>query len=202
MPVSNYAVFITQDGLGLPTPASYINHTVADSPVLAAYLTFATQALSLLGFNSTQAAQGAAAALAFETSLANIFTPDVIFFLFLFAYLILVEIHLRLFRFVSFHLLPSDTLNLSFPPLTRTQDDLLDPATIYHKMTLAELAALAPAFNWAQYFARAGVTSPPLETVVVYTPDYLAKLSSLLQATSPETLVVCLRPVMFFEARV
>jgi endothelin-converting enzyme/putative endopeptidase len=45
-----------------------------------------------------------------------------------------------------------------------------DPEKIYHPMKKADVAALAPAFKWTQYFA--GAHAPDFQTIVVACPEF------------------------------
>ena len=66
-----------------------------------------------------------------------------------------------------------------------------DPANVYHKMTFAELQALAPAFDWAAYFsARHVAASVPIN---VAQPDFFKGFSSLLGTISTADLRTYLR---------
>jgi putative endopeptidase len=55
--------------------------------------------------------------------------------------------------------------------------DNRDPVKRYNPMTPAELAAKAPGFDWAAYFAGAGL--PPLDRVTVSQPSYAIALAKL-----------------------
>jgi len=52
-----------------------------------------------------------------------------------------------------------------------------DPANVNHKMTLDELQALTPGFNWRLYFSAIG--APPFTMVNVTQPQYLTALDGL-----------------------
>ncbi len=56
-----------------------------------------------------------------------------------------------------------------------TRVERRDPPKLYHKMTVQELQALAPAFDWSAYFTITGVAS--LTSLNVVTPDYFRALS-------------------------
>lgn len=58
---------------------------------------------------------------------------------------------------------------------------LRDPSNTDHPSTLEELARLAPSFDWAGYFARAGAPRPPIN---VTEPAFLRELERQLAATS------------------
>jgi len=57
-----------------------------------------------------------------------------------------------------------------------------DPANLYHKMTRAELAALAPALDWNAYFTAAG--APAFGDINVTWPDFFKGASDLLTQRS------------------
>jgi predicted metalloendopeptidase len=86
-------------------------------------------------------------------------------------------------------------------------DQRLDPASLYHPMSLEELSALTPSFDWSTYFAELGYGQPELidvidlafieklETILTTTPiaDLAAYMSwQLVQDHSPE----CDQPVL------
>jgi putative endopeptidase len=54
-----------------------------------------------------------------------------------------------------------------------------DPEKIYHPMKRAEMAALAPSFQWAQYFTGAG--APKFDAIVVSWPDYFKAIEQEIQ---------------------
>ena len=64
-------------------------------------------------------------------------------------------------------------------------EDRRDEEKMYHKMQLKEIQVLAPFLNWTEYFDYAfhqiNVTIGEEEPIVIYTPDYLSNLSSLIQ---------------------
>src|ERR1700686_5167096 len=55
----------------------------------------------------------------------------------------------------------------------------LDPQAIYHKMSAADLAALAPRFDWNAYFAGAG--RPSLEFLNVTAPAFFKTMNAELR---------------------
>jgi len=61
-----------------------------------------------------------------------------------------------------------------------------DPVKRYNKMKVAELAALAPGFDWATYLKACGVGGKATE-VVVSQPSYLQGLDKIIAATPLET---------------
>jgi putative endopeptidase len=60
--------------------------------------------------------------------------------------------------------------------------DLRDPNKTYHKMKVAELAALTPDFSWTSYFAAQGHSE--LQEINVSQPDFFKSLNAQLTATS------------------
>ncbi|MBS1875551.1 MAG: M13 family metallopeptidase [Acidobacteria bacterium] len=57
-----------------------------------------------------------------------------------------------------------------------------NPNNTYHKMTVAELAALAPAIDWPAFFKAAGL--PHVQTLNVGMPDFMKALNGLIESTS------------------
>ena len=57
-----------------------------------------------------------------------------------------------------------------------------EPSNIYHKMSTAELADLAPSFNWQQYFAKMG--APRFDSLNVAVPEFFEKLETLIETRS------------------
>ena len=66
--------------------------------------------------------------------------------------------------------------------LTRVQRR--DPAATDHPLPVAELRALAPAVDWAAYFRGIGLTAP-VTRLNAAEPDFLARVSALLQTKPP-----------------
>jgi len=66
-----------------------------------------------------------------------------------------------------------------------------DPANLYHKMTRAELAALAPAFDWSAFFTAAG--APAFGDINVTWPDFFKGANEALSAHSLEDWKAYLR---------
>ncbi len=69
--------------------------------------------------------------------------------------------------------------------------EMRDPAATDHKMSFADLRALAPALDWNAYFATAGI--PTTVPINVAQPKYFAALSALLATLSPADLEAYLR---------
>jgi predicted metalloendopeptidase len=71
------------------------------------------------------------------------------------------------------------------------QDELRDLASLYHPMTAAAAAALAPTFPWQVFWSEAGF--PALTSVDVVAPSYLLGLETLIKSTPLEDLKSYLR---------
>jgi putative endopeptidase len=63
-----------------------------------------------------------------------------------------------------------------------TRVERRDPPKLYHKMSVEELQKLAPAFDWATYFAKAGVGS--IRTLNVTAPDYFRVMNEEIEKES------------------
>ena len=72
-----------------------------------------------------------------------------------------------------------------------TQVDLRDPKKLYHKMSIADLQALAPNFRWSAYFAKVGLHS--LVSLNVATPDFFKSLSDEIDKENLENWKTYLR---------
>ncbi|MFM7240706.1 MAG: M13 family metallopeptidase N-terminal domain-containing protein, partial [Opitutia bacterium] len=70
--------------------------------------------------------------------------------------------------------------------VSRALEDLEDPEKNYHKLTIAELDALAPGLRWAEVLRRAG--APATTHVVVGQPEFVTGLGRVL-ATTPAATV-------------
>ena len=57
-----------------------------------------------------------------------------------------------------------------------------DPMKVYHKMTLAQMAKLSPAFNWNTYLKD--ISAPKFQVVNVAPPDYLAAFEKIIAGGS------------------
>ena len=57
-----------------------------------------------------------------------------------------------------------------------------DPQKVYHKMTVKELAALAPSFPWDRYLT--GIGGPKVEALNVTEPAFFQQMEKLLSSTS------------------
>lgn len=67
-------------------------------------------------------------------------------------------------------------IETSLAQSSMTRVERRDPQKLYHKMTAAELATLAPSFPWHAYFAKVGLTS--LTDLNVAAPDFFKTLST------------------------
>jgi putative endopeptidase len=56
-----------------------------------------------------------------------------------------------------------------------------DPEKIYHPLKKADMATLAPNFQWAQYFT--GTRAPGFDAIVVSWPDFFKTVNTLIQST-------------------
>ncbi|MGA2081492.1 MAG: M13 family metallopeptidase [Holophaga sp.] len=63
-----------------------------------------------------------------------------------------------------------------------TRVERRDPHAVYHRMTLAELAAIAPDFDWAGYLEALGVRADP---VLVRQPEFFRWFSALVREAPP-----------------
>src|SRR5690348_5868112 len=61
-----------------------------------------------------------------------------------------------------------------------------DPEKIYHKMTVAELSALAPSFDWARFFQILG--APAISSLNVAVPDFARTVGTVLAQQPLEDL--------------
>ncbi|WAR15723.1 NEP4-like protein [Mya arenaria] len=75
---------------------------------------------------------------------------------------------------------------------TIPQEDRRDSEALYNKMTIAELQQMIPNFEWVRYlqgiFSRVGLNIAESEEIVVYAPEYLANMATLVQETDKRTL--------------
>jgi len=70
------------------------------------------------------------------------------------------------------------TLETSLAQASMTRVELRDPEHIYHRMTVAQVSALAPGFDWPVYLQRMGV--PAKADVNVATPDFFKTMNQQL----------------------
>jgi putative endopeptidase len=61
-----------------------------------------------------------------------------------------------------------------------------DPEKVYHKMTVAELAGLAPDFDWRAFLTAAG--APPIESVDVAVPPFMQTFDTVITGHSLDDL--------------
>ena len=73
-----------------------------------------------------------------------------------------------------------------------------DPNAVYNKMTLAQLEALAPAFDWSAYLKVRGV--PKVESIIVGQPDFFRTVGSMLKDVPLEDWKTYLRWQLVSEA--
>jgi endothelin-converting enzyme/putative endopeptidase len=66
-----------------------------------------------------------------------------------------------------------------------------DPARVYHKLTMAELQALTPRFDWSRYFQEAG--APQMAALNVTEPDFVRAMGRLVASTPLDDLKTYLR---------
>jgi len=66
-----------------------------------------------------------------------------------------------------------------------TRVEMRDPSRIYHRMTVAQVKELAPAFDWAGYMKKLGV--PQAADVNVETPDFFTKAVNPMLSSVPIT---------------
>jgi putative endopeptidase len=61
-----------------------------------------------------------------------------------------------------------------------------DPNKVFHSLTTAELAALAPAFDWSRFFNAAG--APAFESLNVAVPDFFKTMQSVVTGNTLDDL--------------
>jgi endothelin-converting enzyme/putative endopeptidase len=66
-----------------------------------------------------------------------------------------------------------------------------DPDNVYHRMTVAQLAALCPFIDWPAYFH--GVSAPQIDSLNVEVPDFFRALNGAVAAASLDDLKAYLR---------
>ncbi len=66
-----------------------------------------------------------------------------------------------------------------------------DPMSIYHPMTVTELAALAPAIAWTSLFTQTG--TPPITDLNVVNPEFFKGMNALIESTDLDTIKAYLR---------
>jgi len=66
-----------------------------------------------------------------------------------------------------------------------------DPTSVYHMMSVSQLAALTPEIGWSDFLVQTG--TPPVTEINVANPDFFKGLRALLQSTDLETIKTYLR---------
>jgi putative endopeptidase len=61
-----------------------------------------------------------------------------------------------------------------------------DPEKVYHKMTVRDLAALAPSFDWTKFFQEVG--APPIESLDVSVPPFMQVMERVITTASLDDL--------------
>jgi putative endopeptidase len=79
--------------------------------------------------------------------------------------------------------------DLASGSLNRT--DQRDPTKIYHKMTVADLQKLSPAFAWNPYFTA--IQPPAFENINVAVPDFVKSMDKLIATNDLDTVKTYLR---------
>uniref|UniRef100_A0A8C6H382 endothelin-converting enzyme 1 n=1 Tax=Mus spicilegus TaxID=10103 RepID=A0A8C6H382_MUSSI len=81
-------------------------------------------------------------------------------------------------------------LEIQLANITVPQDQRRDEEKIYHKMSISELQALAPAVDWLEFlsFLLSPLELGDSEPVVVYGTEYLQQVSELINRTEPSIL--------------
>ena len=77
-------------------------------------------------------------------------------------------------------------METSLAKATLTRVEMRDPYKLKHKMGVAELAKIAPNFDWNTYFAASGV--PKFEILKVEWPDFYKQVNALLTPSSLDDL--------------
>ena len=72
-----------------------------------------------------------------------------------------------------------------------TQVERRDPKLLYHKMTREQLEALAPAFQWKEYFSETG--QPGVQTLNVAAPEFFKAMNAVLEKEDLESWKAYLR---------
>ena len=133
----HYAVFVSQDGLGLPDRDYYLQPSFAAKKT--AYEGYVAKMLTLAGWPDPAA--NAKAIVAFETQVAEV---------------------------------------------SWTKAEERDAVKVYNPMSVAELAAAAPGFDWAAFFGAADLSTTG--RVIVATNTSVPKIAAIYAQTPLETL--------------
>ena len=132
-----YAVFVSQDGLGLPDRDYYLQPSFAAKKT--AYEAYVAKMLTLAGWPDPAA--NAKAIVAFETQVAEV---------------------------------------------SWTKAEERDAVKVYNPMSVGELAAMAPGFDWKAFFAAADLSTTG--RVIVATNTSVPKIAAIFAKTPLETL--------------
>ncbi|MBL7913507.1 MAG: M13 family metallopeptidase [Bacteroidia bacterium] len=73
-------------------------------------------------------------------------------------------------------------LETTLAKASRKREDTRDPVENYHKMPVAELQQMTPAFDWNTFFTECGLQD--VDTVIVGQPEVLKALNTMLEKTS------------------
>ena len=73
-------------------------------------------------------------------------------------------------------------LETTLAKASRKREDTRDPLQNYHKMTVAELQQMTPAFDWNTFFTECGLQD--VDTVIVGQPEVLKALNTMLEKNS------------------
>ncbi|OQA12609.1 MAG: Neutral endopeptidase [Bacteroidetes bacterium ADurb.Bin397] len=73
-------------------------------------------------------------------------------------------------------------LETTLAKASRKREDTRDPLENYHKMPVAELQQMTPAFDWNTFFTECGLQD--VDTVIVGQPEVLKALNTMLEKTS------------------
>jgi putative endopeptidase len=66
-----------------------------------------------------------------------------------------------------------------------------DPKALYHRISIADLQALSPSFNWTRYMAGLGM--PKVPNLNVATPDFIKAMNAVVESESVMALQAYLR---------
>lgn len=77
-------------------------------------------------------------------------------------------------------------LETTLAKVSRKSEDLRDPFENYHKMTVAQLQKLTPAFDWTAFISSFGLEK--VDSVVVGQPEFFTALNSILKKTPVEVM--------------
>lgn len=176
---SRHIIQIDQGGLTLPTKENYLNKT-AHAKILSAYLDYMVKVAVLLGANDTEATKQMQAVIDFESKLAEITASP--------GKVMPLDSH-SICGVFFFSIENNCFVNVIMSEFfLLISDERRDEELLYHPMTLKELQEKAPLIDWRAHFEDAlrkntivkrKVTEK--ERVVVYAPEYLTKLTSIVK---------------------